>query len=322
MNTHASKNPSRNPNEHGHNHGELGHNHGAHANRKRLLIALGTTAIILVAEVIGAAWIGSLALLVDAGHMLTDTAGLSMALFAAHLATKEATSRHTWGYARSEVIAATGQAAVLLGVGIYVLIEAISRFANPPEIPSTPLLIFGIIGLVGNIISMLVLFTGKDANLNMRAAFLEVLNDALGSVAVIIAAVSISLTGWTGADAVAGVIIGILIIPRSLRILKAAINILMEAVPEGLDINEVRTHLEELDHVISVHDLHASVVATGLPVLSAHVVVKPECFYDGHAPEILNQLQECAAEHFPVPLHHATFQLEPEGHDEHEILDH
>ncbi|MGJ9619388.1 cation diffusion facilitator family transporter [Actinotignum schaalii] len=305
----------------GHNHGP-GHVHGAGAQRGRIAWALGITFSILIAEVIGAFWLGSLALLVDAGHMLTDSAGLVMALVAAHLTTKPATNRRTWGYARAEIISACLQATLLLGVGIFVIIEAIKRLTDPPEMPAAPLLIFGIIGLLGNIASMLILFTGRGASLNMKAAFLEVCNDALGSVAVIVAAASIYFTGWGGADAIAAILIGILIIPRALRILSTALNVLMEATPQGLDLDEVRQHMENLPHVIRVHDMHATTVATGLPVLSAHVVVEDECFFDGHAPRILDQLQQCVAEHFPVKVEHSTFQLEPAEHSKCEYVPH
>ena len=147
----------------------------------------------------------------------------------------------------------------------------------------------------------------------MRAAFLEVLNDALGSVAVIVAAVVIALTGWQQADTVAALLIGALIIPRTIRLLRDAIDVLLESVPHGIDLDDVRAHLLDESHVVDVHDLHITQIATGLPVLTAHVVVEPGCFHDGHAPAITEALQRCVAEHFPVAIDHATFQLEPAG---------
>jgi cobalt-zinc-cadmium efflux system protein len=299
-----------------------GHDHdhatAAGAPRRRLAIAFGITATILVAEIVGAVTTGSLALLVDAAHMLTDAGSLAVALFAATLITRPATAQRTWGFGRAEVIAAAAQAGVLLAVGLFVLVEAVQRLFNPPELAPSQLLVFGIIGLVGNVASILVLATSRSANFNLRAAFLEVVNDALGSVAVIGAAVVILFTGWAGADAVAAILIGILILPRAFTLLRETLNVLLEATPKGLDLDSVRTHILELDHVRSVHDLHASQIATGLPVLTAHVVIDTECFRDGHAPQLLDQLQECVATHFNVSVEHSTFQLEPLSHESHE----
>lgn len=293
-----------------------GHDHdhaaaGGSIPRRRLAIAFGITASILIAEIVGAAITGSLALLVDAAHMLTDAGGLAVALFAASLIRRPATAQRTWGYGRAEVIAAAAQAGVLLAVGIFVLVEAVTRLFSPPEIASSQLLFFGIVGLLGNVASILVLVTSRKANLNLRAAFLEVVNDALGSVAVIVAAIVITTTGWTGADAVAAIMIGILILPRAFTLLRETLGVLLESTPRDLDLDAVREHILRLDHVRSVHDLHASQIATGLPVLTAHVVIDNECFKDGHSPELLDQLQECVATHFKVSVEHSTFQLEP-----------
>jgi cobalt-zinc-cadmium efflux system protein len=154
--------------------------------------------------------------------------------------------------------------------------------------------------------------------MNVRAAFLEVANDAIGSIAVIVAAIVIITTGFQLADVIAALAIGVLILPRAVLLLRDAAAVLLESTPSNLDLDSVRTHLLEVDHVQSVHDLHVSQIATGLPVLTAHVVVDDECFYDGHAPRILDELQECVAEHFPVQIEHSTFQLELAGHSEHE----
>ena len=294
------------------------HNHSAPSNTRRLAIAFGITATILLAEVVGAILTGSLALLVDAAHMLTDAGGLLLALFAARLIARAPTQRRTFGYARAEVLAATAQAAILLAVGIFVIAEGIQRLINPPAIASSQLIIFGIIGLVGNLASITVLFGGRGSNFNLRAAFLEVLNDALGSVAVIIAAIVIALTGWTRADAVAAMLIGVLILPRTFKLLRETIDVLLESTPRGLDLEDVRKHILELPHVEAVHDLHATQVATGLPILTAHVVVDDGCFYDGHAPDIVHALQDCVAEHFEISIEHSTFQLERAAHSDHE----
>lgn len=290
--------------------------------RRRLAVALGITAVILVAEVVGAAITGSLALLVDAAHMLTDVAGLTMAVLAAGLALRPPTSRRTWGLRRAEVLSALGQAAVLVGVGIVVLVEGVRRLIAPPEILPGELVVFGAIGLAGNVASLLVLRGHRSGSLNLRAAFLEVVNDALGSVGVLVAAAVIATTGWQRADAVAALVIGALIVPRALLILKETVSVLLESVPPGLDLDQVRDHLLGLDHVREVHDLHASLIATGLPVITAHVVIDDECFTDGHAPELLDRLQECVATHFDVAVEHSTFQLEPSRHTEHEAPGH
>jgi cobalt-zinc-cadmium efflux system protein len=295
------------------------HSHGAGAvadHRGRLAAVLGITVTVLVVEVVGALVSGSLALLADAGHMLTDVAGLTLGLFAAILARRPATDARTWGYRRAEVLAAAAQAAVLLAVGIFVLVEAVHRLFDPPPVTSSVMILFGIIGLVGNIIGLLILAGDRTASLNMRAAFLEVANDALGSVAVLVAAVIIATTGWLRADAVASLVIGVLIIPRTLRLLRESVDVLLESTPKGLDLQHVRDRILTLPHVRDVHDVHASQVATGLPVLTAHVVVDDACFHDGHLGPMLDELQHCI--HTDFNVEHSTIQFESGSHAEHE----
>lgn len=296
--------------DHGHSHSLGEYAEAAKTHRKQIAIAFAITVTIMLVEVVGAIWTGSLALLVDAGHMLTDAGGLALALGASYLSTRAASDRRTWGFRRAEVLAAALQAAVLLSVGLFVIVEGIKRLSDPPNIPSTELLVFGIIGLVGNIASLLVLASSRNANFNLRAAFLEVVNDALGSVAVIVAAIVIAATGWGGADSVAGLLIGVLIIPRAIKLLIETTNVLLESTPPGLDLAEVRKHMLGLPEVLAVHDLHASQIATGLPILTAHVVVTPESFDDGSLPGLLDRLQDCVAGHFEVSIEHSTFQFE------------
>ena len=293
----------------------MGHHSHAESNagsghRLRLAAAFVITAGIVVAQLVGAWLTGSLALLTDAVHSLTDTIGLGVALLAAGLMFRAATPTRTWGFRRLEILAGFLQAGLLLAVGIYAAVEGISRLSAPPSIPHLELMIFGAVGLAGNIASMVVLSPARKANFNMRAAFLEVTADALGSVGVILAAVVIWTTGWQQADAVAGLLIAALIIPRALKLLVETARILLEFAPKGLNLEEVRRHMLQLEHVEEVHDLHASTVATGLPVISAHVVVDETCFRDGCGPDTLAKLQACVAEHFAVPVHHSTFQLE------------
>lgn len=294
---------------------EVGHSHGAGDGipRKRLIIAFSITASFFVIEVVGAVITGSLALLVDAAHMLTDVIGLAMAVTAAHLMNRPPTVRYTFGLRRAEVLGALAQATLLLGVGLFALVEGVRRLFEPPEIASGSLLFFGIVGLVANVASLLVLVGGRKQNLNMRAAFLEVVNDALGSVAVIASAILIALFGWYQADAVAGVLIALLIIPRTVILLRASGRMLLESAPRGLDLDEVRQHILELPHVVAVHDLHATQVSTDLPTLSAHVVVDTAATMEDSA-ALLTKLQECVTEHFTVSVEHSTFQIEPESH--------
>lgn len=286
------------------------HHHHGSSNRTRLGIALAITGTILVAEIVGAWWTGSLALIADAGHMAVDTAGLGMALTAAALIQRPATKTYTWGLRRAEVISSALQALLLGGVGLYTIIEAVRRLLSPVEVNSQGLLIIGIVGLLGNIASFAILSGGED-NLNMKAATLEVLNDALGSVAVIVSAIVLATTGFARADAIASLLIALLILPRALHILRESGTILLESTPPGLDLDAVREHILGVEHVLDVHDLHASRIATGLPILSAHVVLEDRCFNDGHIPDILDKLQACVATHFDVSVKHATFQFEP-----------
>ena len=299
-----------------------GHSHAVPAtgHRRPLAIVLTITSIVLIVEVVGAFLSGSLALLADAGHMLTDVAGLSLALIAAVLASRPATDARTWGYRRAEVLAAAGQAAVLLAVGAFILIEGIERLFDPPEVASTAMIVFGAVGLAGNVVSILLLARVSKGNLNTRAAMLEVINDALGSVAVLIAAAVIAFTGWQRADAVVSILIGLLILPRTWKLLRETVDVLLESTPKGVDLGAVRQHILDVPHVHSVHDLHASTVATDLPVLTAHVVVDDSCFQDGHLPRLLDDLQECLAGHFDVE--HSTFQFEPTSHAAHEHAAH
>ena len=306
---------------HGHSHGG-GTSAGAPDHRWRLGAAFGITTAVMVAQAVGAVLTGSLALLVDTAHMLTDAAGLLVALLAASLTLRPPSAKRTWGFRRSEVLAALLQSAVLLAVGVYVVIEAVQRLFHPPDVPSSLLVVFGVIGLVGNLVSMSLLVGRRDESFNLRAAFLEVVNDALGSVGVIVAAIVIATTGWQQADAVAALLIGLLILPRAVALMRETANVLLEATPPGLDLDDVRAHLLELDHVEEVHDLHASLIASGLPVISAHVVVNDSCFEDGHAPRILDELQQCVASHFDVSVEHSTFQLETSAHRAHESHSH
>ena len=283
--------------EHAHGHGQP---HAQRAPSRALAVVFGITAAVLLVEVAGALLTGSLALLVDAAHVLTDVLGLGLALVAARLASRSATARRTYGWARAEALGAAVQAAVLLGVGVFVVVEAIRRFAEPADVPGPALLLFGGIGLVGNLVAFGVLRRAGGSDMNTRAAVLEVLNDALGSIGVLLAGLVIALTGWTRADGVAALLVGALIVPRTLLLLRDAIEVLLESVPRGLDLEDVRAHLLEQDHVLAVHDLHVTRVSSSLPVLSAHVVVEAACFRNGAAPARARRAAAVRRRHFPV----------------------
>lgn len=297
----------------GHHHGPtVGEPGGVSDFRRRLALAFAITCTVFVAQAFGSVITGSLALLTDTAHMLADASGLLVALIAGTLMLRPANSRRTWGFRRIEVIAALGQSVLLIVVGVYAAVEGVRRLLDPPMVPADDLLVFGIIGLIANVVAIAILASSRRANFNMRAAFLEVLNDALGSIGVIVAAVVISTTGFQQADAIAGLFIAALIVPRAVILMRETTSVLMEFVPKGLELDDVRAHLEALEHVTGVHDLHASTVGTGLPTLTAHIVVQDECFTDGHAAEVLTDIKECVAQHFDVAIHHSTFQIETE----------
>lgn len=296
------------------------HDHGMHdaalTHRRPLAIVLGISALILVAEVVGGVLSGSLALLADAGHMLADVAGLSLALVAATLSLRPATTERTWGYKRAEVVAAAAQSGLLLAVGVAILVEGVRRLLEPPQLETGVMFWFALAAFLGNVVSVVVMSRIQRGNLNTRAASLEVLTDALGALAVVVASVLISAFGWLRADAVISIAIALLIVPRTLRLLRESVDVLLEATPRGVDLEDVRSHLLGVPHVLEVHDLHATQVSTDLPVLTAHVVVEDDCFRDGHLPQLLDEMQSCLADHFDVA--HSTFQFEPRGHGTHE----
>jgi cobalt-zinc-cadmium efflux system protein len=300
-----------------------GHGHeltATNAHRKRLLVVLVITFVVLIAEVIGGLIAGSLALLADAGHMLTDSTGLIMALIAAALATRAATVRRTFGLQRAEVLAALANALLLVGVAVWVLIMAVERLRNPAEIRSGLMLAVAVVGVLANVAGLLVLRPAQSTSLNMRGAYLEVFGDLVGSLAVIIAAVLILITGWTPFDAIASLAIVVLIIPRAWSLLREVVDVLLEATPHGVDLEEVRDHIRRVRGVVDVHDLHAWTITSGVPVLSAHVIVDHACISEGRSGEVLDRLGECLGGHFDVS--HCTFQLEPVGHQEHEAAHH
>jgi cobalt-zinc-cadmium efflux system protein len=296
-----------------------GHSHGVTAtgrHRQTLITVLALTTLVAVGEVIGAVITGSLVLFADAAHMAADAAGLGLSLFAAFAAARPPTERRTFGYARAEILAAMANAVLLLAMAGFILYEAIRRLVSPTDIGSGLLIVFGVIALAANAVSLLLLRQGQAESLNLRGAFLEVASDTFGAAAVIVTGVIIAATGFTRADPIASLVVGLLILPRTWRLLRETVDVLLEASPRGMDLNEVRRHMTTLTGVRDVHELHAWTITSGLPVLSAHVVVDPEFFDDGRCFSMLDRLQDCLRGHFDVE--HSTFQLEPAGHASHE----
>lgn len=304
--------------DHGHSHGPSISAGGMH--RGRLLAVLGITSTVLVAELVGAMLTGSLALLADAGHMFTDVAGVLLAVLAVTFASRPATQERTFGYYRLEILAAVVNAVLLFGVALFILWEAWRRWSNPPEVEGGLMLAFAAVGLIANAVGLVILRTGATESLNVKGAYLEVLGDFLGSIAVIVAGALIATTGWLRADVVASVAVALMILPRTWTLLREAVDVLLEATPRGMDLAEVRRHIVETPGVIGAHDLHVWTITSGLPVLSVHVVITDEALVDGGGARVLDSLGECLADHFDVE--HCTFQLEPAGHTNHEYRAH
>jgi cobalt-zinc-cadmium efflux system protein len=299
-----------------------GHPH-AHAtgraeDRSRLKVVLGVTAVVVVVEVVGAFVSGSLALLADAGHMLTDAAAVGLALSASYVASLPPTSRRTFGLHRTEILAALLNAVVLLGVCGYLAVEGVRRVMHPPDVDAGPMLAFAIVGLLANAVSLTLLVGRRDQSLNMRAAYLEVLGDLVGSVGVVVAALVVLGTGFVRADPVVSLLIAVLILPRALALVRDAVDVLLETTPAHLDLDHVRDHLCRVPGVVDVHDLHAWTITSGMPVLSAHVTVTDSVLASRGVGSLLDEFSACVAGHFEVD--HATFQIEPESHRDHEDL--
>lgn len=297
-----------------------GHGHAAERaeDRSRLRWVLLVTLVVLVAEVVGAWLSGSLALLADAGHMVTDAAAVTLALSASYMAARPPSDRRSFGYHRAEILAALANSVVLLVVCGYLFVEGVRRLVTPAEVEAGLMLGFALAGLAANLVSVALLVRRRAGSLNMRAAFLEVVTDALGSVAVVVAAVVVLATGFTRADAVAGLLIALLILPRSFTLLREAVDVLLEATPAHIDPDEIRAHLREVPGVVDVHDLHVWTITSGMPSLSVHVTVDDEALAAQGVGAYLDRFSACVAGHFDVS--HTTFQVEPLSHRQHEHL--
>jgi len=276
----------------------------AAANRGRLLAVFGLTLTVFAVEAIGGFAANSLALLADAGHMLTDVAGIGLALLAIWIGSRPADAERSFGYQRLEIFAAIVNALLLFAVGAFILLEAVRRLAAPPGVASGLMITVALVGLAGNGASLWLLRDAQSQSLNARGAFLEVLSDFAGSVAVIVAGLVIVVTGFGAADAIASIVIGVLIFPRTWRLLRDAVDVLLEATPKGLDMALVRSHILEAPGVTEVHDLHVWTITSGMNVVSAHVIAEP----DAQPAAVLDHLCECLAGFFDIE--HSTFQIE------------
>ena len=291
-----------------------GHSHGAPVaasatgrHRNRLTLALGLTLTYMAAEVAGGLISGSLALLADAAHMLTDAGGLALALAAIRFAERPATPQKTYGYLRFEILAALLNAVVLLLLTFYILYEAYQRFVSPPPVQSGLMLAVAAVGLVVNLVSMWLLAGGSKESLNVKGAYFEVLSDMLGSLGVLAAAFIIMFTGWTLADPLIGAGIGLFIVPRTWILLKQAIHILLEGTPPEVDMKLLENEILKVPGVVAVHDLHVWTITSGLDAMSGHVVVSDMA----SARSVLAAVREVLRSRFNID--HATVQIEDES---------
>jgi cobalt-zinc-cadmium efflux system protein len=286
-----------------------GHSHQVSAsgkNKKPLMIVLGLTTAYMLAEVVGGLLTNSLALLADAGHMLTDVGGLALALMAIKFAERPATPERTYGYYRVEILAAMTNAIVLIGISLYILYEAYERFRNPPEVQSGTMLLIATIGLAINIAGVYILRAGSTESLNMKGAYFEVLSDMLTSVGVIVAGIIMLTTGWYYADPIISAGIGLFIFPRTWALLKDAVGVLLEGTPSDVNIASLRVRLSKLEGIAEIHDLHVWSLTSGVNALSVHAVLANGSEHD----EVLARLHQCCTTEFKIA--HVTAQTERE----------
>lgn len=289
-----------------HDHGGDGHaGPGPERSTGRLKWTLGLVLAYMVAEVVGGILTNSLALLADAGHMLSDAGSLALTLFAMWVARRPPTPERTFGYYRTEILAALLHGATLVAVSLYVFHEAWQRFQDPPEVTGPLMMGVAVGGLAVNGIGLWLLHEGREESLNMEGAWLHVLADTLGSVGAIVAGLVIWLTGWNLADPVASTLIGVLVLGSSWRLLRQSVNVLLEGAPAHLDVEEIRDGLRSVEGIRGVHDLHVWSITSGMVSLSAHVERE-----DGRPPAaLLSELQSLLRERFGI--RHCTLQIEP-----------
>lgn len=302
-------------NGHGHDHG-TGLARAGERHRGRLLGAFIVIFTFFVVEAIAGFATNSLALLSDAGHMLTDVIGIGMALAAIQLASRfgeagssDRRSRHTFGLYRLEILAAFVNALLLFGVAIWVLIEAVRRLTDEAEVLGVPMLVVAVLGLLANLLAFALLREGSKESLNVEGAYLEVLADTVGSVGVIVAAILLEAFGWAWVDPVIGAAIGLWILPRTYRLGSRAVRVLLQAAPEHIDLDALEADLAAIGGVVDVHDLHVWTLTSEMEAASAHLMVRDGT--DGHG--VLDQARALLDDRYRIS--HATFQVEPESHD-------
>jgi cobalt-zinc-cadmium efflux system protein len=264
--------------------------------------------VILALELIAGFAGNSLALLADAGHVFADVSGMALSLVAIRLATRPASMTRSYGWYRLEIVAAVANAILLLGIAAYVFWEGVRRLGSHPEVNSGLVMGIAAVALAGNLLALWLLSPGRKESLTMRGAYLEVAGDLLGAAAVLVAGVVIAATGLTAADAVASMLIAVLILPRTWSLLRDSVDVLLEATPKGVNLDKVRDHILEAPGVEAVHDLHAWTITSGMNVVSAHVVVGA----DANPGAILDHLGMCLSDDFDID--HSTFQLENAVH--------
>lgn len=294
---------------HAHSHAHS-HTHSPRASQKRLSSVLLLSALYMVAEVAGGIYTNSLALLADAGHMLSDVASLALALVAMRIATRPPTAQRTFGYQRAEILAALANGAALVAAAVWIVVEALKRMQQPPEVDGLPMLGIATGGLLVNLMSMVLLHSGRDASLNMRGAWLHVATDALGSIGAMIAGVAVWKFGAAWADPAVSVVIALLVMASAWRLLRETVDVLMESAPSHVDVALVRQAMADVPGVISVHDLHVWSIGSGTVAMAGHVQVAPQLAHDEHS-ALLSTL--CALLRDKFGIAHSTIQMEPEG---------
>ena len=294
--------------DHGHSHGHA-HSRAGERHKGRLWAAFAVIVVVLVVEAVVALATDSLALLSDAGHMLTDVVGLGMALAAIHLASRgRRVASHSFGLYRLEILAALANAVLLFGVAGWVLVEAVQRIDDAPEVATGAVLAAAVVGLAANVVAFLLLREGAAESINVRGAYLEVVADLLGSVAVVVAAVGIELTGWEWLDPLTGALLGLWILPRTWRLAGQALRVLLQMAPKGFDMDGLQAALTALPGVVDAHDVHVWTLTSDMDVASAHLMVRSGA--DTHA--VLDQARALLADEYQVA--HATLQVEPDDH--------
>src|SRR3954468_21046474 len=291
---------------HAHSHSSHHHHHGPpgrEGNRRRMGIALGINVVLLAAGVVGAVVFGSVALLADAGHVLSDVGAIALGLLAAAMAARPARGRRTFGFQRGEILAALVNGLLLVAVAVIVFVEAIGRLSHPPSVESGGVLAIGLVGLAGNAVATAVLLSGDRRDLNLEGVLRHSAADALGSLGVVVSAVVMLATGWRYADPIAGLLIGLLVLAGSWTLVRDAFDVLMEAAPAGLDVQEIGRAMAAVPGVREVHDLHVWTVTSGFPALAAHVRTDPSDDVD----EIRSRVEAVLHERFEID--HTTLQM-------------